>query len=81
MGRFHGRRHVLEPALSFLRPDLERQVPRPKARVAPLLFVKARPAPELGQEEAQVALRAVEVFRVKRSQYFVFGHPLIETLG
>jgi hypothetical protein len=81
MSRFHGRRHVLEPALSFRGPDLERQVPRPQARVAPFLFVKARPAPELGQEKAQVALRAFEVFWVKGSQYFVFGHPFIETLG
>ena len=30
MSRFHGRRHVLEPALSFRGPDLERQVPRPR---------------------------------------------------
>ena len=57
--------HVDEPTVALVRPDREREVAHPQARVASLLAVAGRAAPVLRQEQRQPPSGGAEVVRLR----------------
>jgi Protein of unknown function (DUF732) len=70
-----------QPGIALAGPDPEREVTGTQHGGAPLLVVNAGAAPELRQEEAEVALGGPEVLGVEGAEHLVAGHAGVEPLG
>src|SRR4051812_33878145 len=73
--------HAAQPRVALERPDGERAVPHPQARVPPLVRVGLRPAPVLLEEHEQALLGGAEVLLgVEGAQDRVVGDLLVEAV-
>ena len=71
--------HVHQPAITFERPDGEREMAHPQPRVAALVVVGRRPAPVLGEEQCQPVAGAGQVlFGVDRAEDGIGFDPVVE---
>lgn len=72
--------HVQQPTISFEWPDVERKVPHPQLRMAPLLHIRGRTTPVLSQEEVKSVPGTAQVWLlgIERQEDLVGGHSFVE---